>query len=61
MKERVDRDTMVCSMHTVHACIICMTDEFQDWVYERIERRRQLKREWAQTPIHERFDLGGEG
>lgn len=61
MSERVDRQTMVCKLHEVEACICCMTDDFHDWLDARAEKRRQLKREWAETPIHERFDLGGEG
>ena len=57
---KVDASTMVCKVHNVHGCIVCMCDDFIDWLDARKEKRAQLKREWRETPIHERFDLGGE-
>lgn len=58
---RVDQNTLVCRSHQTAACIVCMMDEFHDWQHERQEKRARYKREWAETPVHERFDLGGEG
>lgn len=40
---------------------VYMTDDLHDWMDARRERRQQLKREWRETPVHERYDLGGEG
>jgi hypothetical protein len=57
---RVDPQTMICKQHNVEACIVCMCDDMYDWNSARREKRAQLKREWRETPIHERFDLGGE-
>jgi hypothetical protein len=51
---------MICKQHNVEACIVCMCDDMYDWNSARREKRAQLKREWRETPIHERFDLGGE-
>lgn len=58
---RVDRVTMVCLAHQCHGCIVCMTDDFHDWVDARKDARRAYKKAWRETPVHERFDLGGEG
>jgi len=60
VSQRVDKDTMFCRTCGVQACIVCMTDDFHDWVWDRRERRQQFKREWRETPIEERYDLGGE-
>lgn len=49
-----------CHEHGCSWCIVCVTDELFDAHYEWVERKRQIKREWRETPIHERYDLGGE-
>ena len=60
MSDRVDPKTVVCRAHDVEACIVCMVDDFHDWLYERTARRKRYKAEWRATPISERFDIGGE-
>lgn len=60
MSNRVDRETLVCRRHDIMGCVVCMLDDFYDWLDARKEKRAQLKREWRETPIDERFDLGGE-
>lgn len=57
---RVDKVTMCCKAHDVQGCIVCMCDDFHDWLDAKKERRHQIKQEWRETPIHERYDLGGE-
>lgn len=53
MPMRVDATTMVCTAHQVQACIV-------DWIWERKERREQIRAERAAMTVHERYDLGGE-
>jgi hypothetical protein len=58
---KFDLATMVCRAHGVEACVMCMVDDFHDWLDERKEERaQQLRAERLATPIEERFDLGGE-
>lgn len=57
---KFDLATMVCRAHDVEACVVCMVDDFHNWLDERKEKRRQLRAERLATPIAERFDLGGE-
>lgn len=52
---------MVCKTHDAHGCIVCMTDDFHDWLDERKDRYHARKKAWRETPVHEKFDLGGEG
>lgn len=58
---RVDATTMVCRAHDVHGCIVCMCDDFHDWRDARQDARRAYKQAWRETPIEERYELGGEG
>ncbi len=60
MKVRLDPKTKVCIEHGVHWCVVCTTDELQDFHYARIERYRARKLAWRETPVNEKFDLGGE-
>jgi hypothetical protein len=57
---RVDAITMICTAHQVQACIVCMTDDFHDWIWERKERRDRIKAERKAMTVYERYDLGGE-
>lgn len=50
----------VCTAHSIPACIVCMCNDFHDWLCSLKMRRAQLKRERRETPVEERFDLGGE-
>lgn len=57
---RIDKETKTCRDHGVEWCIVCYCDDMHDWYYERAEKRRAYKQAWRDTPIHEKFDLGGE-
>lgn len=57
---KVDPVTMVCRDHDVQACVICMVDDFHAWLDDRRTSRRAYKQEWRETPVHERYELGGE-
>lgn len=51
---------MLCLEHDVQACVVCMVDDFHDWVCEQRERRAARRAAAKATPVDERFDLGGE-
>jgi hypothetical protein len=54
------KKTIVCEARGVEACVVCMVDGFHAWLWQRKQLKQQLKREWRDTPVAERFELGGE-
>lgn len=60
MTDRVDAETMVCREHQIHGCMVCMIDDFWHWQDDRKARRQSFKKAWRETPIDEKYDLGGE-
>lgn len=61
MTKRIDRQTLLCRVHGVQACNVCMVEDFYDWWQEQKAQREQIKRERSLELIEEKFDLGGEG
>lgn len=54
--KRVDRDTLKCHAHDRIACNVCMIDDFFDW----LDAKKAEIKATRETPIDERFDIGGE-
>ena len=50
----------LCFAHDVQWCIVCVTDDLQDAHYTFVENARARRKAWRETPMHEKFDLGGE-
>ena len=60
MNKRVDQTTLLCFAHDVPGCVCCMTDDYFEWLRERMEARRAARAEAKALTVDERFDLGGE-
>lgn len=58
---KVDSQTMVCAPHGVLGCQPCMVDDFERARDQVRAAARRYRQQWRETPIAERFDLGGEG
>lgn len=58
--DKLDPETQVCREHGVHWCVVCTCDDFEVGIARRSHERRERKRAWRETSVHEKFDLGGE-